>query len=176
MHICIIGSTLCGKTTLAKQLAKRLGVSGNKGAIKAIAYNPQTESQWTDVPGVYAIHDAVEFYEYSKEFKNGVIICDEVIKYTLELKKAKITEPFSELTYKRHDGCMIIIIATYHTSVTALMRQNLRYFYLFRHVGANLQNAKNIFGDDVDYTKDLRQYEYIRIDTVTGQVSKQLNR
>lgn len=118
MHSLIVGPTMCGKTTLAEQIA----AAWMKRGVNVLVCDPFLG----DWPCTWQTRDRTEFIEVAKKSRRCVLIMDETGQY--DKHEANAQWPF---TVARHWGHKTYALCQHGPQVTPLMRGQCGTVYLF---------------------------------------------
>ncbi len=150
-HILIVGTTGCGKTTLARQLAI-VAVSKRR---RVVVFDPM-RSKWPD--GCLVYDDEREFSQRALRTRNALFIIDEAGETIGRCNY----EMFWLATRARHLNAQSVFITHRPTQLSNIVRDNCNRIFMFRSTAAVAKMMSEEFTDDnLLAAVDLKSHEYL---------------
>lgn len=149
MHAAIFGPTMCGKTTLAKELCADFERRG----IRTIVLDPY-DAEW---PCTFQTRKIGEFLKTAKTSRCCALFADEAGQLDLR-------DPEHEwiLTGARHFGHVCHISGQTGVQLTPLGRSSVTRLFLFRSTEETAEYWRTAFVDDrIRGATTLKQYEFL---------------
>lgn len=162
-HVAIVGPTMCGKTTLAKEVARQYRTAG-RGVLVLDPFADTWPANWQTT-------NLDAFLAKARASRGCALFGDEAGQVIARGPKAEWL-----FTGSRHWGHRFHVLAQSGVQMTPLMRSQCSRIYLFR-VSLNVAKmwAEDFADDRLLEAVSLSQYEFLLCDRFGGCVRSRLD-
>lgn len=150
-HILMVGTTGCGKTTLARKMAQRAADAGRP----VLVYDP-VGGEWPHAARVF--DDEYEYGQEALRSRGALYVVDEAG----ELLGRSNHEFFWLVTRARHKGAQTVLICHRPSQLANVLRDNCSHLVLFRSTLAVAKLMADEFNDPrLEQATRLERHAYL---------------